>query len=74
LERARRALMDIGVFGVKTTIPYYLEILNSPQFRQGKFDTSFVESHPELIEYSVRRSPRELAAAIGAAIAAHRGM
>ncbi len=74
LERARRALKDIGVFGVKTTIPYYLEILDSPQFREGNFDTSFVESHPELVEYSVRRSPRELAAAIGAAIAAHRGM
>jgi pyruvate carboxylase subunit A len=74
LERARRALMDIGVYGIKTTIPYYLEILKSPQFQSGRFDTSFVESHPELVEYSVRRSPRELAAAIGAAIAAHRGM
>jgi len=74
LERARRALLDIGVYGVKTTIPYYLEILNSPEFRAGRFDTSFVESHPELVEYSVRRSPRELVAAIGAAIAAHRGM
>jgi pyruvate carboxylase subunit A len=48
--------------------------LKSPEFRAGKFDTSFVESHPELVEYSVRRSPRELVAAIGAAIAAHRGM
>ena len=74
LERARRALTDIGVFGVKTTIPYHLEILKSPQFREGRFDTSFVESHPELVEYSVRRSPRELVAAIAATIAAHRGM
>ena len=74
LERASRALNDVGVYGVKTTIPYCLEILKSPEFRAGRFDTSFVESHPELVEYSVRRHPRELAAAIGAAIAAHRGM
>ena len=74
LERASRALNDVGVYGVKTTIPYCLEILKSPEFRAGRFDTSFVESHPELVEYSVRRHPRELAAAIGAAIAAPRGM
>lgn len=71
LNRAHRALNDIGVYGVKTTIPYHLEIVKSPEFQAGRFDTSFVESHPELIEYSIRRPARELAAAIGAAIAAH---
>ena len=73
LDRAVRALNDMGVYGIKTTIPYYLEILKSPEFRSGNFDTSFVENHPELVEYSVRRPPRELAAAIGVAIAAHLG-
>lgn len=74
LDRATRALNDIGVYGVKTTIPYHLEILKSPHFQSGKFDTSFVESHPELINYSVRRNSRHLAAAIGAAVAAHMGL
>ena len=73
LDRAVRALNDMGVYGIKTTIPYYLEILKSPEFQSGNFDTSFVENHPELVEYSVRRPPRELAAAIGVAIAAHLG-
>jgi pyruvate carboxylase subunit A len=73
LRRSRRALMDIGVFGVKTTIPYYLEILESDEFRSGKFNTGFVEAHPELTQYSVRPSSRDIAAAIGAAIAAHMG-
>jgi len=73
LDRAVRALNDMGVYGIKTTIPYYLEILKSPEFQSGSFDTSFVENHPELVEYSVRRPPRELAAAIGVAIAAHLG-
>ena len=74
LARAERALTDIGVYGVKTTIPYHLEILKSPEFRSGGFNTSFVETHPELVDYSVRRPPRELAAAISAAIAAQLGM
>jgi pyruvate carboxylase subunit A len=74
LNRAERALRDIGVYGVKTTIPYYLEIIKSPDFQSGRFDTSFVEQHPELTHYSVHRSSRNLAAAIGAAIAAHMGL
>ncbi|WP_455203046.1 acetyl-CoA carboxylase biotin carboxylase subunit [Kaarinaea lacus] len=74
LDRGIRALNDIGVFGVKTTIPYYIEILKNADFRTGRFDTSFVETHPELINYSVRPSSRHIAAAIGAALAAHMGL
>lgn len=73
IRRSSRALSDIVVHGVKTTIPYYLEILKSDEFRSGHFDTGFVEANPELIQYSVRRSSRHIAAAIGAAIAAHMG-
>ena len=74
MERGRRSLDDMAVYGVKTTIPYYQEILKNPEFRSGKFDTSFVESHPELVNYSVPRPPEQLAAAIAAAIAAHEGL
>ena len=74
LDRAERALKDMGVYGVKTTIPYYIEILKSAHFQAGKFDTSFVESHPELTQYTVQRLTRNVAAAIGAALAAHMGL
>ena len=74
IDRAIRALKDMGVYGVKTTIPYQLEILKSAHFQSGNFDTSFVESHPELLNYSVHRSSRHLAAALGAAVAAHMGL
>lgn len=74
LARSLRALDDIGVYGIKTTIPYYREILKSEDFRRASFDTSFVDQHPELVQYNLRRPPHELAAAIGAAIAASMGM
>ena len=74
IQRGRRALNDMTVFGVKTTIPYYLEILKNDEFRSGRFNTSFVESHPELINYDVGQPPEMLAAAIAAAIAAHNGL
>jgi pyruvate carboxylase subunit A len=74
LNRAQRALQDTGVFGVKTTIPYYLEILKVDDFRLGMFDTGFVETHPELVEYRTSRPTRELTAAIAAALATHHGL
>lgn len=74
LDRAIRALNDIGVFGVKTTIPYQIEILKSAEFRSGHFNTGFVEAHPELTNYSTQISSRHVAAAIGAALAAHMGL
>lgn len=74
IERGRRALDDMVVYGVKTTIPYYQEILKHPDFRNAKFNTSFVESHPELINYALDIPPEMIAAAISAAIAAHEGI
>ncbi len=73
LNRAARALNDMGVYGVKTTIPYYLEVLRVEDFRRGRFDTGFVEQHPELVQYRTSRPTRELAAVIAAAIAANTG-
>lgn len=74
IKRSIRALNDISVYGVKTTIPYQLQILKTPEFQSGKIDTSFVETHPDLAQYSLRRPPRELAAVIAAAISAHMRM
>jgi pyruvate carboxylase subunit A len=74
INRARRALQDIGVYGVKTTIPYYLEMLKVPEFREGSFDTGFVDDHPELTRYKTSRPTRELSAVISAALSAHFGL
>ena len=74
IARGRRALNDMVVYGVKTTIPYYLEIMNHPDFKAANFNTSFVESHPELTNYATELPPELFAAAISAAIAAHEGI
>ena len=74
IHRGRRALGDIGLFGIKTTIPYYLEILKNQNFIDADFNTSFVDKHPELTDYEDELPPEVIAAAIGAAIAAHEGI
>ena len=74
IARGERALRDISLFGIKTTIPFYQAILRSPEFRSGRFNTGFLEAHPELLEYSSPRRNDELAVALAAAIAAHAGL
>lgn len=74
VARGLRALDDMDIYGVKTTIPYYKQILNDAQFQSRNFNTSFVESHPELLNYEEDQPPQMLAAAIAAAIAASQGL
>lgn len=73
LARSERALHDMAISGIKTTIPYYQRILQHPDFRRGSFNTGFVEAHPELTHYSEKRSRESLVAAVAAAIAAQAG-
>ncbi len=74
IERSRRALSDMAIFGIRTTIPYYQEILRHPEFQAASFNTGFVEAHPELIQYSIKQRPESLAAALAASIAAQAGL
>ena len=74
INRGERALRDMGLQGIKTTIPYYLQILGHPEFRSGKFNTSFVEQHPELTQFSQKLSREDLALVLAAATAAHTGL
>jgi pyruvate carboxylase subunit A len=74
IARGSRALRDMGVFGIKTTIPFYQAILRSPGFRKRSFNTGFLEAHPELLDYSSKRRRENVAAALAAAIAAHAGL
>ena len=73
IARGQRALDDMRLHGIKTTASYYQKILNHPDFIRAEFDTSFVPTHPELLNYSEKRHPSEVALAIAAAIAAHAG-
>jgi acetyl-CoA carboxylase biotin carboxylase subunit len=42
--RMNRALFEMNIDGVKTTIPFHRKIINNPQFRMSEIHTGFVES------------------------------
>ncbi|MCP4224414.1 MAG: acetyl-CoA carboxylase biotin carboxylase subunit [Actinomycetia bacterium] len=43
LARAKRAMRELRIEGVKTTAPLILELLSTPQVTDGEYDTGFVE-------------------------------
>ncbi len=69
LARSERALREFEVRGIKTTIPYYLQVLQHPDFINHHFDTSFVERNPELAENAIDEDSDDLATVVGAAVA-----
>ncbi len=51
VDRMRRCLRNYTITGPKTTIPFYLNLVNDPDFQEGDFDTSYLETHPHLFDY-----------------------
>jgi len=51
VDRLRRALSGFNIVVIKTTIPYYKQIVNDPDFIEQRFDTSYVETHQYLQNY-----------------------
>lgn len=45
IRKMIRTLQDSVVFGVKTNIPYLIEILSHPEFVEGKMTTRFIETY-----------------------------
>ncbi len=46
-----RALQEFRVRGVKTNISFLENVITHPVFLHGKCDTSFIEKHPELLNF-----------------------
>ena len=80
IARMRRALLEYGIGGVSTNLPYHLALIDEPDFLAGKLSTHFIREHPQLVENAAHweeerarfahalRDPARVAA-IGAAVA-----
>ena len=42
IERMRRALMEYEVGGIKTTLPFFRQVMDDPEFIEGNIDTGFI--------------------------------
>jgi len=71
VDRLARALKGFVILGVKTTIPYFQQILQEPDFIQMKFDTSYIDTHPHLVKYMEEEREMEKIARLIAEISAY---
>ncbi len=68
IGRMRRALMEYSIGGIKTTIPFFREVLRDDEFVSGKIDTGFIEQFLIRRKEAVSDDPLADLAAIAAAI------
>lgn len=47
-----RALSEYIIGGIKTTIPFFRQVLKNSLFRKGEINTNFIADHPELMLYT----------------------
>ena len=71
----KRALKEYLLFGVETSIPFCLKVMEHEKFISGNFDTHFIEkeffSHPERLTEQTEGAPGQEIAAIGAVLFEH---
>jgi len=65
INKMIRALQQYIILGVKTPIPFLIEVLNHPEFRAGNLSTRFIDDY--FPQWRLSFSPEELAIGIGAA-------
>jgi len=51
VQRLQRALDYFLIAGPKTTIPFHRAICRDADFRAERFDTSYIETHPQVFEF-----------------------
>jgi pyruvate carboxylase len=53
--RMERALQEFRVRGVKTNIPFLLNVITHPRFLSGECTTRFIDETPELFRFPIRQ-------------------
>ncbi len=53
VRKSLRALQEMRIRGIKTNIPFLINVLNHPTFVSGKCYTTFIEESPELFKLNI---------------------
>lgn len=54
IRKVIRTLKELKIRGVKTNIPFLINVLNHEEFRKGLANTGFIENNPELFKISTK--------------------
>jgi acetyl-CoA carboxylase, biotin carboxylase subunit len=68
IERMKRALLELRLVGVDTSVPFHLRVMDEPDFREGRLSIRYLEEHEERLLSPVEDEERLRAAALAAAL------
>lgn len=54
--KMNRALREFRIRGVKTNIPFLLNVLENQKFLNGVLDTYFIDEHPQLFKFTASQN------------------
>ena len=72
IERMKRALREYVIVGVKTNIPFHLQLLDDPRFLAGQVHTGFLDNDFKMIEPDGRAKDEEVALLVAAVMSHNR--
>ena len=49
IDRMKRALLELRVEGVDTAVPFHLRVMDEPDFRAGRIDIRYLDTHDGLL-------------------------
>jgi acetyl-CoA carboxylase biotin carboxylase subunit len=68
IERMKRALGELRVVGVDTSVPFHLRVMDEPDFRAGRLDIKYLETHEAALLDGAQDEDRVRIAALAAAL------
>jgi acetyl-CoA carboxylase biotin carboxylase subunit len=68
IERMERALGELRVVGVETSVPFHLRVMREPDFRAGRLDIRYLEKHESELLAPLTDEATLRAAALAAAL------
>ena len=71
IERMTRALNELRIDGLTTSVPFHRRVMRNSAFVEGDMHTGFLEEHPDLLENDTDDWLEEIAV-IAASVAHHR--
>jgi len=69
IDRMRRALAEYEIVGIKTTLPFFVDVMEDEEFTAGRIDTGFIEGWKQRRSIAERTKKEKDLAVIAAAVA-----
>ena len=66
IERMSRALRELNIVGIESSVPFHLRVFAEPDFRAGNINIKYLENHPEVLNAQPSKEIARIAAVAAA--------